>query len=94
MAKKDILACGEGTSAQCTIECVSLGASMYSDFAEVNAEGRLHFIGHCSGFTNQDRVAILEQLGKGRGSEEVLREKLGMPLELLAERVPRWASER
>jgi hypothetical protein len=39
-------------------------------------------------------AAILEQLGKGRGSEEVLREKLGLPLELLAERVVRWATER
>jgi hypothetical protein len=37
---------------------------------------------------------ILEQLGKGRGSEEVLREKLGLPLELLGERVVRWAKER
>jgi hypothetical protein len=37
---------------------------------------------------------VLEQLGKGRGSEEVLREKLGLPVELLATRVARFAKER
>jgi ATP-dependent DNA ligase len=43
-----------------------------------NDDGELHFIGHCSGFSNQDRVAILEQLGQIRsddsfGGEEKVR---------------------
>ncbi len=29
----------------------------------------MHFIGHCSGFSNQDRVAILEQLEQIRTDE-------------------------
>jgi len=37
---------------------------------------------------------ILEDLGKGRASSEVLIEQLGISMPMLAERVPRWAIER
>ncbi len=41
----------------------SILLGMYTD------DGDLHFIGHCSGFTNQDRVAILDQLEQIRTEE-------------------------
>lgn len=34
-----------------------------------NQEGRLHFIGHCSGFTEQERIEMLEQLSRMRTGE-------------------------
>ena len=34
-----------------------------------NSEGNLHFIGHCSGFSNRDRVAILDLLEQIRTEE-------------------------
>ena len=52
-----------------TIDCVVGGYRIHKDGDKIgslllglyNAEGQLHFIGHCSGFTNQDRVEILRQ---------------------------------
>lgn len=51
-------------------DCVVGGYRIHKDGDKIgsillglyNPEGELHFIGHCSGFSNQDRVAILEQL--------------------------------
>ena len=34
-----------------------------------NEKGRLHFIGHCSGFSNQDRVEILRQFEQLRTTD-------------------------
>ncbi|MDC3379389.1 ATP-dependent DNA ligase, partial [Planctomycetota bacterium] len=34
-----------------------------------NAEGNLHFIGHCSGFTNHDRVELLEKFEELKSDE-------------------------
>lgn len=34
-----------------------------------NQEGQLHFIGHCSGFAEQERIGMLEQLSKIRTGE-------------------------
>ena len=34
-----------------------------------NDAGQLHFIGHCSGFSNQDRVEILHQFEQLRSDE-------------------------
>ncbi len=52
-----------------SVDCVVGGYRVHKDGDKIgslllglyNDEGQLHFIGHCSGFTNQDRVAILEQ---------------------------------
>jgi ATP-dependent DNA ligase len=52
-----------------TIDCVVGGYRVHKDGDKIgslllglfNDEGQLHFIGHCSGFTNQDRVEILRQ---------------------------------
>jgi ATP-dependent DNA ligase len=52
-----------------TIDCVVGGYRVHKDGDKIgslllglyNDEGQLHFIGHCSGFTNQDRVEILHQ---------------------------------
>lgn len=51
-------------------DCVVGGYRVHKDGDKIgsillgiyNEEGDLHFIGHCSGFSDQDRVAILEQL--------------------------------
>ena len=51
-------------------DCVVGGYRVHKDGDKVgsillglyNDEGELHFIGHCSGFSDQDRVAILQQL--------------------------------
>jgi ATP-dependent DNA ligase len=67
-------------------DCVVGGYRVHKDGGKIgsillglyNAQGELHFIGHCSGFTDQDRVAILEQLEQirsdgsfGRGGSSV-----------------------
>lgn len=52
-----------------TVDCVVGGYRIHKDGDKIgslllglyNDAGQLHFIGHCSGFSNQDRVAILEQ---------------------------------
>ena len=52
-----------------TIDCVVGGYRVHKDGDKIgslllglyNDEDQLHFIGHCSGFTNQDRVEILRQ---------------------------------
>ena len=52
-----------------TIDCVVGGYRVHKDGDKIgslllglyNDEGQLHFIGHCSGFTDQDRVEILRQ---------------------------------
>jgi ATP-dependent DNA ligase len=58
-------------------DCVVGGYRIHKDGDKIgsillglyNSEGQLHFIGHCSGFTNQDRVAILQQLEQIRADE-------------------------
>lgn len=53
-----------------TVDCVVGGYRVHKDGGMIgsillglyNDARELHFIGHCSGFSNQDRVAILEQL--------------------------------
>jgi ATP-dependent DNA ligase len=60
-----------------TIDCVVGGYRVHKDGGKIgslllglfNDEGQLHFIGHCSGFTNQDRVEILRQF-EGLRTEE------------------------
>ena len=52
-----------------TVDCVVGGYRVHKDGDKIgslllglfNDEGQLHFIGHCSGFSNQDRVEILRQ---------------------------------
>lgn len=52
-----------------TVDCVVGGYRVHKDGDKIgslllglyNDAGQLHFIGHCSGFTNQDRVEILHQ---------------------------------
>lgn len=58
-------------------DCVVGGYRIHKDGDKIgsillglyNDAGDLHFIGHCSGFTNQDRVAILELLEQIRADE-------------------------
>jgi ATP-dependent DNA ligase len=58
-------------------DCVVGGYRVHKDGDKIgsillglyNDEGELHFIGHCSGFTDKDRVAILEQLEQIRSDE-------------------------
>lgn len=53
-----------------TVDCVIGGYREHKDGGKIgslllglyNASGELHFIGHCSGFGDTDRVAILERL--------------------------------
>ena len=53
-----------------TVDCVVGGYRIHKDGGKIgsillglyNDEGDLHFIGHCSGFSNQDRVEILKLL--------------------------------
>lgn len=59
------------------VDCVVGGYRVHKDGDKIgsillglyNHERELHFIGHCSGFTDQDRVAILEQLEQIRSDE-------------------------
>ncbi len=52
-----------------SVDCVVGGYRVHKDGDKIgslllglyNDDGQLHFIGHCSGFTNQDRVEILRQ---------------------------------
>jgi ATP-dependent DNA ligase len=52
-----------------TVDCVVGGYRVHKDGDKIgslllglyNDDGQLHFIGHCSGFTDQDRVEILRQ---------------------------------
>ncbi len=51
-----------------SVDCVVGGYRVHKDGDKIGSillglydDGELHFIGHCSGFTNQDRVAILRQ---------------------------------
>lgn len=51
-----------------SVDCVVGGYRIHKDGDKIGSillglydDGELHFIGHCSGFTNQDRVAILRQ---------------------------------
>ncbi len=52
-----------------TVDCVVGGYRIHKDGDKIGSlllglyteDGQLHFIGHCSGFTNQDRVEILRQ---------------------------------
>ncbi len=58
-------------------DCVVGGYRIHKDGDKIgsillglyNDDGELHFIGHCSGFSDQDRVAILEQLEQIRTDE-------------------------
>ena len=58
-------------------DCVVGGYRVHKDGGKIgsillglyNDEGDLHLIGHCSGFSNQDRVAILEHLLQLRTDE-------------------------
>lgn len=60
-----------------TIDCVVGGYRIHKDGDKIgslllglfNDEDQLHFIGHCSGFTNQDRVQILKQFEQLRSDE-------------------------
>lgn len=60
-----------------SIDCVIGGYRIHKDGDKVgsillglyNPEGNLHFIGHCSGFSNRDRVAILDLLEQIRTDE-------------------------
>ncbi len=60
-----------------SVDCVIGGYRVHKDGDKVgsillglyNAEGNLHFIGHCSGFSNRDRVTILEMLEEIRTDE-------------------------
>ena len=58
-------------------DCVVGGFRVHKDGDKIgsillgiyNDEGELHFIGHCSGFSDQDRVAILKQLDQIRSDD-------------------------
>ena len=60
-----------------TVDCVVGGYRVHKDGDKIgslllglyNDAGQLHFIGHCSGFTNQDRVEILQQFEQLRSDE-------------------------
>lgn len=60
-----------------TVDCVVGGYRIHKDGGMIgsillglyNDAGELHFIGHCSGFSNQDRVAILELLEEIRSDD-------------------------
>ena len=60
-----------------TVDCVVGGYREHKDGGKIgslllglyNEEGELHFIGHCSGFSDHDRVAILEQFERLRSAE-------------------------
>ncbi|MCP4305459.1 MAG: ATP-dependent DNA ligase [bacterium] len=60
-----------------SVDCVVGGYRIHKDGDKIgslllglyNEEGQLHFFGHCSGFTNQDRVEILQQFEQFRSEE-------------------------
>ena len=60
-----------------SVDCVVGGYRIHKDGDKIgsillglyDANGELHFIGHCSGFSNQDRVEILGQLEQIRSDD-------------------------
>ena len=60
-----------------TVDCVVGGYREHKDGGKIGSillglytpEGELHFIGHCSGFSDHDRVAILGQLEQIRAED-------------------------
>jgi len=60
-----------------TVDCVVGGYRIHKDGDKIGSillglydpSGELHFIGHCSGFSNQDRVEILGQLEQIRADD-------------------------
>ncbi len=58
-------------------DCVVGGYRLHKDGDRIgsillglyNVDGELHFIGHCSGFSDQDRLAVLEQLEQIRSDD-------------------------
>ena len=65
-----------------TVDCVVGGYRVHKDGNKIgslllglyNEEGQLHFIGHCSGFSDQDRVAwFREQQREARPSDSPCR---------------------
>jgi ATP-dependent DNA ligase len=60
-----------------TVDCVVGGYRVHKDGDKIGSlllglytdEEQLHFIGHCSGFTNQDRVEILRQFEQLRSDD-------------------------
>jgi ATP-dependent DNA ligase len=60
-----------------SVDCVVGGYRVHKDGDKIgslllglyNAEGELAFIGHCSGFTNHDRVELLAKFESLRGSD-------------------------
>ena len=60
-----------------SVDCVVGGYRIHKDGDKIGSillglydlSGELHFIGHCSGFSNQDRVAILGQLEQIRSDD-------------------------
>jgi ATP-dependent DNA ligase len=79
-----------------TVDCVVGGYRIHKDGGMIgsillglyNNAGELHFIGHCSGFSNQDRVAILELL-QGIRSDESFGEDVRRP-----GGVSRWSGDK
>jgi ATP-dependent DNA ligase len=69
-----------------TVDCVVGGYREHKDGGKIGSillglyasSGELHFIGHCSGFSDQDRVAILEQLAQIR-TEDSFGEEVRRP---------------
>ena len=69
-----------------TVDCVVGGYRIHKDGGKIgsillglyNDEGELHFIGHCSGFSNQDRVEILDLL-EGIRSDDSFGEEIRRP---------------
>lgn len=69
-----------------TVDCVVGGYREHKDGGKIGSillglyarPGELHFIGHCSGFSDQDRVAILHQLAQIR-TEESFGEEVRRP---------------
>ena len=60
-----------------TVDCVVGGYRVLDDGSGLGSlllglydgEGRLHFIGHCSGFPEKDRAALLEQFAGRRSAD-------------------------
>ena len=81
-----------------TVDCVVGGYRIHKDGDKVGSillglhdvEGRLHFIGHCSGFTDHDRTALLRQFEQikdddGFGDDDDVRRPGG---------VSRWTGDK
>jgi ATP-dependent DNA ligase len=69
-----------------TVDCVVGGYRVHKDGDRIgsillglyNDDGQLHFIGHCSGFSDQDRVEMLSQFDQLR-SEDSFGEEVRRP---------------